>query len=268
MDTLRLAKEGAKPYRWTGEKKYYQYPTQTFTAGGAGGWFSTVNDFYHFALALNDELLISKASLNLMMKEHVELFPGHYGYGMQIIKDRLLPGKTVYGHNGGGMGYGADLFFEPESGTIVVGMTNMYGNSTLLSGNFMKIAFGSEPEWPQMDSRRILFDLIEKEGLEEFAANYVTFCENAGMQGLDERLLITMGDSYQLLDRHSDYSSYFEILSSILPNNTMVWLKLGDIALENKNTALARSNYEKALHLAESKDTFWLPVVREKLDTL
>lgn len=46
------------------------------------------------------------------------------------------------------MGYGADILMEPESGTMKVGMLNMYGNSSRVNANFMKLAIGLESDAP------------------------------------------------------------------------------------------------------------------------
>ncbi len=149
MDTTSYFSRGANPYRWIGSKTYYEYPVSHLQAGGAGGWLSCIEDFHHFALALMNEKLISKKYLDLMMTEHVDFYPGKYGYGMQIYKDLMVPGKTVYGHNGGGMGFSCDLFFEPESKTIMVTMLNMYGNSRSLTRNYMATVLGNEPQIPE-----------------------------------------------------------------------------------------------------------------------
>lgn len=268
MDTLELAKTGAKPYRWTGMESYYAYPLRVFHAGGAGGWFSTVADFHAFGVALRDHRLVSRESLELMMQPHVPMGGGSYGYGIQMVTDKLLPGKTVYGHNGGGMGYGADLLLEPESGTIMVGMLNMYGNSTAVNTNFMKLALDMESATPKPDPGRLLFDRIEAGGLEDFAANYGQYCEAAGLDGPDPRVLIRLGDNYRLLERMADHKKYYELLAGILPEHPIVWLQLGDIALEEKNKDLARAHYEKAKTVAEAKDPYWLDAVKQKLGSL
>lgn len=268
MDTLELAKSGAKPYRWTGMESYYAYPLRVFSAGGAGGWFSTVADFHAFADALMGHSLVSRESLSLMMQPHVPMGGGSYGYGIQMVTDRLLPGKMVYGHNGGGMGYGADILMEPESGTIMVGMMNMYGNSSRVNANFMKLAIGLEPETPRADPGRLLFDRIEAGGLEDFAANYKAYCEAVGMEGPDPRILIPLGDNYRLLERMADHKRYYDLLAGILPEHPMVWLQLGDIALEADDPGLAREHYEKAKTVAETKDPYWLDAVKQKLGDL
>ncbi len=265
MDTLELARTGAKPYRWTGSRSFYQYPLRIFHAGGAGGWFSNLADFQRFATALIDGRLLQKASLDLMMTPHVAMPPGHYGYGMQILKDHLLPGKTLYGHNGGGMGYGADLFFEPESGIIVVCMMNMYGNSTEVSANFLKLAFGQAAALPKMHPQRLLFDQIETGGLEDFAAHYNAYIAAVGIGEMEQRSLLAIGESYSLMGRKQEEQRYYEILSGIMPENVMVWLLLGDLAQAGQEPGQARVYYEKALFLAEAQNSYWEQTLKQKL---
>jgi len=144
----------------------------------------------------------------------------------------------------------------------------MYGNSTAVNTNFMKLALDMESATPKPDPGRLLFDRIEAGGLEDFAANYGQYCEAAGLDGPDPRVLIRLGDNYRLLERMADHKKYYELLAGILPEHPIVWLQLGDIALEEKNKDLARAHYEKAKTVAEAKDPYWLDAVKQKLGSL
>ena len=84
----------------------------------AGGGYSTVGDFFRFAEALQAGKLVSKASLTQMIT------PGlaQYGFGMSITGE----GATrSFGHAGGAQGQNGDLRVFPESGYVIVALSNL-----------------------------------------------------------------------------------------------------------------------------------------------
>jgi len=91
-------------YGW--ENNLYMH---VIKGGPAGGGFSTVDDLHRFAMALKDEKLVSKNSLNLLWTNHSE----GYGYGFSIREGTT--GKIV-GHGGGfpGLNSNLDIFWTPD----------------------------------------------------------------------------------------------------------------------------------------------------------
>jgi len=268
MDTPSYFARGANPYRWIGSKTYYEYPVNHLQAGGAGGWLSCIEDFHHFALALMNEKLISKKYLDLMMTEHVDFPPGKYGYGMEIYKDLMVPEKTIYGHNGGGMGFSCDLFFEPESKTIMVTMLNMYGNSRSLTRNYMATILGNEPQMPEKDKRQILFDLIAERGLDDFDKNFPEYLKIIGMEQPDPFFLISFSDGYEMLNQNENRKNYLTTLKKIIPENPVLYIFLGDVEKSENHSDSAKTYYLKARELAEKSETQWLGEIDLKLKGL
>ncbi|MBN1985379.1 MAG: serine hydrolase, partial [Prolixibacteraceae bacterium] len=268
MDTATYFSRGARPYRWVGTEKYYEYPLNYIQAGGAGGWISCVEDFYHFAWALMNKKLLSEKYLDLMMTAHIEMPPKNYGYALEIYNDWMVPGKTVYGHNGGGMGFSCDLFFEPETQTIVATMLNMYGNSRFVTRNFMATTLGMEAQKPETDKRIALFDLIDKKGLNDFSENYANYFKNIGMKQPSPFFLISMADGYEMLGQSETREKYLNILQKVIPDNAVLYIQLGDIEVKKQQKEKARLNYLKALELAEKNEPQWLGEINLKLESL
>ncbi|MEM8508446.1 MAG: serine hydrolase [Bacteroidota bacterium] len=86
--------------------------------GSAGGGPSTVTDLYRFALALQNQKLITAASFAMMTTDH---FGHEYGYGMTL---RQLNAYRLYGHNGGAPGIAGELTMVKGEPLILVTMTN------------------------------------------------------------------------------------------------------------------------------------------------
>ena len=92
--------------------------TLPWSGTAAGGGYSTVGDFFRFAEALQSGKLISRASLTQMITPGL----GQYGFGMVITG----AGATRnFGHSGGAQGQNGDLRIYPESGYVVVALSNL-----------------------------------------------------------------------------------------------------------------------------------------------
>ncbi len=92
--------------------------TLPWSGTAAGGGYSTVGDFFRFAEALQSGKLISKTSFAQMIAPGL----GQYGFGMVISGD----GATRnFGHSGGAQGQNGDLRVFPESGYVIVALSNL-----------------------------------------------------------------------------------------------------------------------------------------------
>jgi D-alanyl-D-alanine carboxypeptidase len=93
--------------------------TLPWSGTSAGGGYSTVGDFFRFAEALQSGKLVSSASLMQMTTPGIDR---QYGFGMSIAGE----GATrSFGHSGGAPGQNGDLRIFPESGYVVVALSNL-----------------------------------------------------------------------------------------------------------------------------------------------
>jgi CubicO group peptidase (beta-lactamase class C family) len=93
--------------------------TLPWSGTAAGGGYSTVGDFFRFADALQSGKLVSKASLTQLITPGLNK---QYGFGMSLAGD----GATrSFGHGGGAPGQNGDLRVFPESGYVIVALSNL-----------------------------------------------------------------------------------------------------------------------------------------------
>ena len=93
--------------------------TLPWSGMAAGGGYSTVGDFFRFATALQSGKLVSQASLSQMTTPGIN---PRYGFGM------VLNGQGAtrsFGHSGGAPGQNGDLRIFPESGYVIVALSNL-----------------------------------------------------------------------------------------------------------------------------------------------
>jgi CubicO group peptidase (beta-lactamase class C family) len=84
----------------------------------AGGGYSTVGDLLRFAGALESGKLIPKKRLAEATTPHQE----RYGYGFVVQGEGAL---RSYGHSGGAPGMNGELRIFPQTGTVVIVLSNL-----------------------------------------------------------------------------------------------------------------------------------------------
>ncbi len=269
LDTASFYLNGAKPYAWLGMKTYHHYPQRpTIRASAGGGWISCPRDLFYFAEALLSGRLLSAASLKKMMSPHIEMPPGQYGYGMEIYTGLMYPGKKVYGHNGGGMGYSCDLFMEPETHTIVATCMNQRLNSRYVTGNFMKLAAGVQPDTPRTDKSRLLFDRLQETGIQSWMADAGNELKRLSIDSNDLRTLFNVADSYEILKDNIRREQWMRALPGLVPRNPLPLLRLGDLYVELHKKEAAIQSYREAKVKAEQFDPYWAKMATEKIAEL
>lgn len=94
----------------------------------AGGDLSTAHDLHAFARALQTGKLLKAASVEILTRGRVDAHNGTYAYG---FKDQSRNGLRYIGHGGSAPGNNCELDFYPDSGYILIVLTNQdppYGN--------------------------------------------------------------------------------------------------------------------------------------------
>lgn len=127
-------------------------------ASPAGGWVATAHDLHAFARHYLDGKFVDAQAMRTQWSANgtvsLETPGNRYGYGTEVFVDTHVPGRTVIGHSGGGGGFSVDMFMEPESGTVVVVMCNLYAMNREMSGNYLRAALDL-PTRPAMHSRAV-----------------------------------------------------------------------------------------------------------------
>jgi D-alanyl-D-alanine carboxypeptidase len=82
----------------------------------AGGGYSTVRDLYRFAEALQQGKLLNPA----LLKQATTAEPSHLGYGLGFY----VLSTGGYGHGGGAPGINGELHILPQSGYVLIALTN------------------------------------------------------------------------------------------------------------------------------------------------
>lgn len=89
----------------------------------AGGGYSTLDDLLKFAVALQNNKLLSKKYTEIITTGKIDVGGpmGKYAYG---FGDKIVDGKHIVGHNGGSVGIAANFDMFPELGYTAVILSN------------------------------------------------------------------------------------------------------------------------------------------------
>jgi D-alanyl-D-alanine carboxypeptidase len=96
--------------------------TLPYRGTSAGGGYSTVEDLFRFATALQTHKLLNAEHTELLTTGKVDTGRGKYAFGFQ---DQVINGTRCFGHGGGAPGMNGALQICPGPGYVVVVLANM-----------------------------------------------------------------------------------------------------------------------------------------------
>jgi D-alanyl-D-alanine carboxypeptidase len=96
--------------------------TLPYRGTSAGGGYSTVEDLFRFATALQAHKLLDAHHTELLTTGKVDTGRGKYAFGIQ---DDVINGTRCFGHGGGAPGMNGALQICPGPGYVIVVLANM-----------------------------------------------------------------------------------------------------------------------------------------------
>lgn len=96
--------------------------TLPYRGTSAGGGYTTVGDLLRFATALREHKLLNPRYTQLLTTGKVAAPMGKYVYG---FADRMIGGVRFVGHGRGAPGMNGDLEIDPQSGYVIVVLSNL-----------------------------------------------------------------------------------------------------------------------------------------------
>jgi CubicO group peptidase (beta-lactamase class C family) len=96
--------------------------TLPYRGTSAGGGYSTVEDLFRFATALQTNKLLDAQHTELLTTGKVDTGRGKYAFGFQ---DDVINGTRCFGHGGGAPGMNGALQICPGPGYVIVVLANL-----------------------------------------------------------------------------------------------------------------------------------------------
>lgn len=271
-DTV-MPRNGAQPYRIiSAKKRLLMDETVGPKASAAGGWISNAEDLYRFVRGLNGGQLLKPETVQLMRTANgaapTDLRYRFYAYGLETYVNQLVPGVSLYGHNGGGAGFSVDAFVEPQSGVIVVSCTNLYQNSRPIAANYFRTALGKPLQPVAVPTEVRLYNLIDSVGIENLAQNAK---EHFARLQVDAHpgVFAELSDAMRTVGDHALASRWLALGRQLHPEEGFLFFLSGENEAEQGRKKEARALFQQAKALGEKRnDERLLRTVTEKLAAL
>ncbi len=236
-------------------------------ASGAGGWMSTAEDLYLFARAWLKEKLLPRKWMEIQITNDgsVDSSSGFRRFGMALLKERP-PQSFIIGHNGGGKGFSADVYFDYYKGDIVVFCSNQYGTGYDLTKKVFSLLNGITPASPVHAERIRLAGWLLNQNQDRIPPVDTEVFRELDIPEPGEFLFYAVFDNLTELGEHRAAAAAIEAGRKKFPASAYMWIKSGENALTLNHTAEAAGHFNKALQLAEeNKDKDLETVVRKKM---
>lgn len=206
LNAVAMPADAAQPYIFHSSTEYRPL-TQGVSpkAIAAGGWISNAHDLYGYASKYLNGQFISGPTQKIQWSANgthdISKSGRYYGYGTEIHTDTLVPGRTVLGHTGGGAGFSVDMFVEPQSGYVVVTLSNAYAMNRAMSTNFLNAALGL-PTRPAAQTATVrVVDHLQRKGLDYFKNNTDAFYKEVDITKPSAGLLYGVADSLREINQ-------------------------------------------------------------------
>ncbi|MEM6379818.1 MAG: serine hydrolase [Bacteroidota bacterium] len=204
----------------------------------AGGGKSTARDLHKFAMALQNNQVISAASLTLMKTDH---FGFGYGYGMSL---RDLNGTKVYGHNGGAPGVAGELDMVENESLILVTLSNRspIDGWAQVRTHLRKTFFGSTPAIEEFLNTEQVIKVYQAEGFEA-ASKKLAALNNQ----ISDRNTFRFAEQYAGDGELEKAIDIIRLIVQAYPDQWHPYSFLADFQLQAGYKTEAIENYKKSL---------------------
>lgn len=243
--------ERVRGYEKSPDRRYLNSPLADLSLKVAGGGLiSTSEDLLLFVKALLDGTLISKSTLEMMIKPTFLKTGQRINYGFGFSLSDPSDSLKWFGHEGRGTGFSSGLMILPEEKLAAVYLINIrdrnLGNP---ARDLIQIVRGKEIRITKTLADH-LFDKYNSYGIDSLLFEFNRLYDIQGSEfnlSIDE--CVYVGTALTDINRISDAIRYLRVLNRRNPNNFSILKALGDTYNKDKNDGLALRYYREALAL-------------------
>ncbi|SKB91743.1 Beta-lactamase [Chryseobacterium balustinum] len=216
-----------KPGQW--KNNIFLNPTKGTPAGGG---YSTADDLLKFANALQNNILLSKASVTLSTSGKVKYRAGMYGYGFE---ENTINGQRIIGHTGGHDGVASELMIFPDLDYTVVILTNgEVENYWEVSNLIKKQLVGSTPAIDNFFYTKDVIKIICNKG---YQAGIKEIENNSKKYSLRENLIERYGYKLLFEKKYSQAIDLFKLNIHSFPDSAYGYYNISEaytVSKQNK----------------------------------
>ncbi len=243
--------ERARGYEKSPDRRFINSPLADLSLKVAGGGLiSTSEDLLLFTKALLNGTLISKTTLELMIKPTFLKSSQRINYGFGFSLADQSDSLKWFGHEGRGTGFSSGLMIVPEEDLAAVYLINIrdrnLGNP---SRDLISIIKGQDVKVTKTLADD-LFDKYNSFGIDSLLSEFdkvLEYKDSEFNMSIDE--IVYVGYALSDMNKIPDAIRYLRIVNRRIPDNFSVLKALGDVYRKDKNDGLSLRYYREALAL-------------------
>ena len=241
--------------------KYQQDGKIAWTLKANGGINSTQEDMYKWYLALKNNTVLNKSSMEKLTTPYILEYEGessYYAYGWAIFQsDRDTKVITHNGYNG--INYYEFVWFPAEDALILFSTNSSTRESMRISFEVEKMLFNENYKAEPFSKNKVT-ELLT------FTENYSGNVRDLGkelkqkFEGiLDDPVYLNRLSGIYLRGHDVEKAVVItELNTQMFPDNGNIWDTMGDVYFAAKQNEKAKDSYKKALEFKpENDDCFW-----------
>jgi len=252
--------------------KYQQDGKIAWPLKANGGINSTQEDMYKWFLALKNNTVLNKSSIEKLTTPYILEYEGessYYAYGWAIFQsDR---GTKIISHDGyNGISYYEFIWFPEEDAVILFSTNSSTRESIGITVELEGFLFDENYEAEPMSKNKVS-ELIS------FTESYTGSLANLGKE-LKQKFEVILDDPnylnrlcgiYLRGDETDKAAVIAELNTQLFPENGNVWDTMGDVYFAAKQNEKAIQSYKKALEFRpENDDCYWCDNSSSQLEQL
>ena len=253
-------------------EKYRQDNKIAWTLKANGGINSTQNDMYKWYLALKNNKVLSKSSIEKLTTPYVAEYEdksSYYAYGWSVFQSGRS--TRVISHNGfNGVSY-YDFIWFPEENALILFATNTFTReSSRIPYELEKMLFDSNYIAQPISKSEVSQLLAFTENYSDAMGNLDKALKSNFSKLLKTPITLNRLSGVYMREKQFDKATTIAKLNvELFPNDGNLWDTLGDIYFSAKQSDKAKKSYKKALELKpEEGDCYWCENSRDKLKIL
>ena len=256
-------------YSLTGEKSSYKS-----SVIGPGGIYSTLNDLYKWNLALNQNTLVTKETLNLAFtngnlnngKISLKILGQEFGYGFGWVT-QYKNGKKYVNHDGSVDGFRTLIKKNLSDGYDYILLTN-HGSKLPMTEIINSIDGILEKTNYQQPKTPVINQILAKVETKDFTGIYTQIYDSTQENKLvyNQRSLNSLGYRYLKQHKLNAAIAVFKLNTKLFPKSANAFDSLAEGYYNNKQYELSKINYLKSLELNPANENAKLMI--EKINQL
>jgi CubicO group peptidase (beta-lactamase class C family) len=245
---------------------------------GNGGLQSTTGDSFKWLLAIKNNVILSKSSVQLLTSRQVKIqskpqtFQNStfYGYGWEIGSSSYS--KKIISHRGNNGTFRSTMIWRPDSEISIIYLSNTESEGTLWLAyeiDMMLSEHSYTPEPVKQNPFRVIDEYIstaQSISVEKLSAHYKKV---TGDQAPNSKVLNHLSRIYF----HDNYNQGWalELLKlnvKLFPNDGQLWYRLAQGYMRLEQNSLALDSFKKSVKLAQDKECSWCDNANDNIKKL